>query len=72
MLQHGLLSHVFPVLGRRPGDGTLSGEATDHVLWQAARLGAGTNATYIDRLDGIGGDFFDSFAGEWRGEQEHL
>jgi hypothetical protein len=28
---------------------------------------------YIDKLDGkIGGDFFDRFAGEWRGEQQRL
>jgi hypothetical protein len=35
-----------------PGEGTLSSEATDHVLWQAARLGADINAMYIGKLDG--------------------
>jgi hypothetical protein len=48
-------------------------EAIKRLQAEHARLGERINAMYIDKLDGkIGGDFFDRFAGEWRGEQQRL
>jgi site-specific DNA recombinase len=48
-------------------------EAIEGLRAEHARLGERINAMYIDKLDGkIGGDFFDRFAGEWRGEQQRL
>jgi site-specific DNA recombinase len=47
--------------------------AIERLQAEHARLGERINAMYIDKLDGkIGGDFFDRFAGEWRGEQRRL
>jgi len=47
-------------------------EAIKRLQAEHARLGERISAMYIDKLDGKIGDFFDRFAGEWRGEQQRL
>jgi site-specific DNA recombinase len=49
------------------------GAAIERLRAEHKRLGERINAMYIDKLDGrIGGDFYDRFAAEWRGEQLRL